>query len=243
MFWKKKTKLPITADDKEWVDSNLQWINENIFKIKSLETIRLSENFNDFNFDISEKDVKFILERISQITKIDSKFIELEFYSEESITLDGGVRTEHYDENGTAGKYTHTKESQKISIEIQQLKDIENLISTIIHELSHHDLIHNIKMEEAEDEEYFTDLYTIALGFGIFMSNTKFKFNQWQNGDGWGGWYYSSQGYLPLEIISYAIAKIEFMKGNKELLFGDDLSKDGKNLVVKSLNYLWEHEK
>jgi hypothetical protein len=81
-------------------------------------------------------------------------------------------------------------------------------------------------------------LTAIAYGFGIFLGNSKFRFKQWQSGDGWGGWSSSTQGYLPQQIIAYAMAEIQKRKNNLQPFWHDHLKRDFKKDFSKSLKYI-----
>ena len=105
--------------------------------------------------------------------------------------------------------------------------------------MSHYILIgiQNVYSDD-EENEWLTDLFTIANGFGIFMGNTRFEFNQWQSGDGWGGWQYSIQGYLPQQVIAYTMAEIEIRRSNSIPEWTKYMKDDFKNDFVKSMDYL-----
>ena len=107
------------------------------------------------------------------------------------------------------------------------------------HELSHYVLIGQKQIyEESEENEWLTDLLTIANGFGVFIGNTKFEFNQWQSGDGWGGWQYSIQGYLPQQIVGYAMAEIEVRRSEVIPDWTSYMKEDFRNDFLKSMKYL-----
>ena len=91
---------------------------------------------------------------------------------------------------------------------------------------------------EEQENEYLTDLTTIAFGFGIFLGNTKFNFNQWQSGDGWGGWSASTQGYLPEQVIAYTMAEIQNRKSNLEPTWVDHLQGGFKKQFKNSIKYI-----
>ena len=77
-------------------------------------------------------------------------------------------------------------------------------------------------------------------GFGVFLGNTKFKFQQFQSGDGWGGWSASTKGYLPQQVIAYALASIEFRRGNESPMWINFLKKDFKSDFRKCMLFLLE---
>ena len=238
MFWKRKQKCPINLEDKDWIVKHLNWIDKSIVKIENQPTILPTKKFFDGEFKGEEQDAEFVLKRIGEYCKIDIDNINLDFYSEESVRLDTGLMTER-EGDGSAGLYIQNGGAFSILIEVQQLQKPNSLIAVIAHELSHFVLMGQKDVYlEGDENEWLTDLLAIAYGFGIFLGNTKFSFSQWQSGDGWGGWQYSTQGYLPQQIIAYAMAEIEIRRTNKIPNWTDYLKKDFKNDFQKSMKFL-----
>ena len=243
MFWNRNPKCPIIEEDKEWVETHLDWIDQNVVRLVDQQTILPTRDYFDWEFNGDEKDAAFLLRKVGAYYGINTDSIDLDFYSEESIELDRGLITQREDSKGTAGLYVQRGENFSIFIEVQQLARPQSLIATLSHELSHFILFgqHQIELE-GEENEWLTDLLTIAYGFGIFLGNSKFEFSQWQSGDGWGGWQYSSQGYLPQEIIAYVMASIEVKRtnvmpgwiGHLKKDFGVDFKKSMKYLIAES---------
>ena len=239
MFWRKKYKCPIDKEDQSWVRDKLDWIDKEMFPLETRETILPTKSFFDHDFKGGEDDAEYVLQKVADIFKTSIEDIELGYYSEEPLELDRGMITQTEDGKGSAGMYSQSGDKYYIDIEIQQLQRPESLITTIAHELSHYVLIGlNHIYEDSEENEWLTDLFTIANGFGVFMGNTKFEFQQWNEGDGWGGWKYEIQGYLPQQLIGYIMAEIE-MKKSKEIpdwirFMKDDFRKD----FEKSMKYL-----
>lgn len=65
VFWNKKKKLPITDEDKIWVDEDLNWLRTELGKehFMEIQTITPTKDFYNRTFDGTEKDAEFILER------------------------------------------------------------------------------------------------------------------------------------------------------------------------------------
>lgn len=239
MFWKRKPKCPITNEDKEWIEGKLNWIDANVVKLKNQPTILPTKKYFDWQFTGDQKDADFVLKRVAAYFGIETEEITLNFYSEEAIELANGMITQKEEGKGTAGLYVQDKDDISIWIEVQQLKKPISLIATIAHELSHYVLMaqKNVYLE-GDENEWLTDLLSVAYGFGIFIGNTKFEFSQFQSGDGWGGWQFSTQGYLPLQITAYAMAEIEKRKKNETTKWVNLLKKDFRNDYLKSMKYL-----
>lgn len=238
MFWKRKVKCPITQEDKEWLEEWLDWIDNNVVDFRSQPTILPTKEYFDWTFTGTRKDAEFVLRKVGNYFKVDTAGIQLDLYSEESIELDRGTRTQTLKGEGTAGLFVRDGKKPTIWIEIQQLKRPNALVATLAHELSHYVLLSQKGVElEGEENEWLTDLLAIAYGFGVFMGNTRFELSQWQSGDGWGGWEYTTQGYLPQQIIAYAMAEIEVTRQVGLPDWIDLLRKDFQKDFRKSMKY------
>ena len=239
MFWKKKPKCPITIEDKEWIEAHLDWINKKVVRIEKQPIILPEKEFFDWDFKGDEKDAEFVLRQIGTYCKINTNRINLDFYSEESVELARGMVTKKEEGAGTAGLYKQKGGKASILIEVQQLKKPDALIATMVHELSHYVLMKQKRVYlPGAENEWLTDLLAIAYGFGIFIGNAKLEFNQWQSGDGWGGWQYSSQGYLPQQITAYAMAAIEIRRSAEIPSWIKYLKNDFRRDFKRSMQYL-----
>ncbi len=239
MFWNKKPKCPITTADKEWVETSLDWINEHIVNVAQQTTIVPDKTHFDWEFNNHINDAYFVLKRVGECYQINTDDIKLGFYSEEEMELGKGMRTKKEGGKGTAGMYAKRGKKHHIWIEIRQLKDPPLLVATMAHELSHYVLIGQKEFRiKGIENEWLTDLLTIAYGFGIFIGNAKFNFTQWQSGDGWGGWGYSSQGYLPQQITAYAMAVIEVNRNPNMPKWINHLERNFRGDFKKSRKYL-----
>jgi hypothetical protein len=238
-FFRKKTpKSPLTEEEEAWVNKHLSLIDQKLFKLSSKALILPNGDYFPFELHQEEEDAHLILNQIAQLINEKVDEVELEFYSEQRLDLGGGMKTQKDSTKGTAGTYQFF--SNIISIEVGQLEHSEKLVATMIHELCHF-LMHNkySRFRWGEDEELITDLLAVAYGFGIFMGNAKYNFQQFQEGLTQ-GWSWSTQGYLKLPMIAHAMAIIELGKGNAALRpkWFQYLNPSFKQAYRKSMKYL-----
>lgn len=241
MFWNRKKKLPITDDDRVWVNEALNWLRSEFGEEHFMEirTVTPTKDFYERTFDGTEKDAEFILERTMELMKISEVDIGLEFFSDSPIEMaDGTVLTTPADIDGSwqsaAGTFEQSNKGTTISIERQQLKTPISLIATISHELAHQILLGENRIEE--NDEYLTDLTAITYGFGIFIGNSRFQFTS----SGF-GWQSSGQGYLPEQITAYAMAWLS-KERNEKTDYSQFLDKSIKSYFDQSLDWLTENE-
>lgn len=215
MFWNRKPKLRITPEDQIWVEESLSFLKDSLGeeRLREVKTVEPTTEFFNRDFDGSEIDAQFILERCMVLMGIPKGKVLLEFYSEENHCLDDGTLLSSSADimgrsKGAAGTYQKQGGKSIIRIERGQLKHPESLIATISHELAHEKLLGENRI--IQNDENLTDLTAIAFGFGIFIANSKFKF---ESGKGNGfGWKMQSQGYLPEQVSAYAMASLALKK-------------------------------
>lgn len=242
MFWNKKKKLPITEEDKIWVDEDLNWLKTEFGKehFMEIKTVTPTKDFYERTFDGTEKDAEFILERTMELMNIQNVDIKLDFFSDSPIEMaDGTILTTPAELNGSwksaSGIYQQTENGTVISIEKGQLKNPISLIATISHELAHQILLGENRIEE--NDEFLTDFTAITYGFGIFIGNSRFQFSS----QGF-GWQSSSQGYLPEQIIAYSMAWLS-KERNEKTEYSQFLNKSMKKYFDLSFEWLTEYEK
>ncbi|TCI90591.1 hypothetical protein [Tenacibaculum sp. M341] len=242
MFWNKKNKLPITQEDRVWVEMNLSWFKSQINKKRHMQikTVTPTKDFYDRDFDGTEKDADFILERNMKLIGLKTSKITLQYFSDTNVRMsDGTILSTPADINGkwssASGTYQKTKHGAIISIEREQLKDTDSLIATLAHELSHQFLLGERRY--GTDDEYTTDLVAVFYGFGIFLGNTHFQFKS----EGF-GWKSTKKGYLPEQIIAYTMAKLSYER--KEATdYSVYLKKSVKKYFDQSMEWIIENEK
>lgn len=241
-FWKRKNNLPVTETDKQWIERSIVFLAEMFGPeyFKALITITPEKKHFNTYFKGTEEDAEFILERLISIMHIDSWEIRLMFYSNRPTSFsDGIVATPseklHGSWKSSSGKYVDKGLVHKgIWIETSQLNDPIRLTATIAHELAHYKLLGEYRIEE--NDELLTDLTAIAFGFGIFMGNSYFKFTQW-TGSSHQGWKMQKRGYLPEQVIAYAMAYLAHYR-NEDISWKHYLNKTMKKYFEQSYNYI-----
>jgi hypothetical protein len=245
MFWNRKKKLPITEEDRIWINEDLSWLRTEFGEehFKEIKTVTPTKKFYERTFDGTEKDAEFILERTKELMSIKNIEIKLEFFTDGIVESEnGGTLTTPADINGewesASGTYEKKENETIISIETNQLKDPISLIATISHELSHQILLGENRIEE--NDEFLTDLTAISYGFGIFIGNSKFNFSQFSTNGGF-GWQSSNQGYLPEQIIAYSMAWLS-KERNQKTDYSKFMKKSVKKYFEQSFEYLEKEE-
>lgn len=210
MFWNKSVKLPVTEDDKEWIEETLLFLKYDLGEeyFMSLETILPNKRYYDHTFSATEEDAEFVLNQTKIYMDVEDE-IRLDFFSNSPVEMpDGTLLTTPSDNiNGTwdsaTGTYENNGNGPVIIIERNQLKDTQSLIATMAYELSYH--LNFGESHTEENEGYITELAAVVYGFGIFIGNTRFTFDTFRTVDG-SGWKTNNKGFLPEQVIAYAMA-------------------------------------
>lgn len=65
MLWNKKKKLPITEEDKVWVDQDLNWLRDELGEDHFMEirTVAPTKDFYERTFDGTKKDAEFVFRK------------------------------------------------------------------------------------------------------------------------------------------------------------------------------------
>jgi len=105
------------------------------------------------------------------------------------------------------------------------------------HELAHYKLLGEYRMDE--NDELLTDLTAVALGFGIFIGNSYFKFGQW-TGTSHQGWRMKKRGYLPEQVIAYAMAWLAHYR-NEDVSWKSYLNKTVRKYFEQSYKYIGQN--
>jgi len=244
MFWKNNLKLPVTQEDKKWVEENITFLEEKIGERQAkIRTVLPTHPYFKNALEGTVPDVRVLLNVIMKLMNIEGVNIQVELFNTGSVkTKEGKILTTPADINGrwksAAGMYQNTNYITTIFIAKDQLKNPEALIATIAHELSHQLLLgeHWVK----DNDEYLTDLLAIVCGFGIFLGNSKFNFSSEQIGLN-NTWKMSKQGYLPDQVIAYAMAYLS-LKRRESIHYATFLDKTIAKYFKQSIKYLKKND-
>ena len=245
-------KLPITEEDRQWVDEGFTRLEKLLGRHRILEARVITPTAEDFPdpYDKSIEAAEKLFSRVCEYMHVTRGEIEFEIFPDETEALKAILP--HW--SGSAGKraaglYIHAMEERSsdgnsdrrqavVAIRSSQLKDPLSLIATMAHELGHVILLGGGLMNpKPEDHEPLTDLLTVYLGFGIFTANSAGRFQQFQE-DRRIGWSMQRLGYLPEEVFAYALAKFVLERGEKKVVWERHLSTNVKAYFKRSCAWL-----
>lgn len=244
-----KPKPTVTSEDKEWIEDAFLWFEEQYGAdyLKNVRIIEPTKEFFNYEFSGIEKDAEYALEKCMEYMEIKNANVDLYFFSESPMEFeDEGIIATHNEEgfrsqsSNAIGKYSERGPNTfEIGLELSQLKNPQSMIATLAHELSHLILLGEGRLHENDEE--LTDLNCIAMGFGIFLSNSLFNFQQWQ-GHSHQGWQTNRQGYIPEQVAAYAMALFNNYQDNPTN-WSQHLNKGIRKMYEKNLKFLNTTEK
>ena len=203
-----------------WQFENFEWLIDNFSSEAGLADSRL---ILPIASDFPEKDgqTRSQAEHIFRLVKAQCGFNEGDIFDLEpqagrpDASLGGlaMVETQGQTACGTyqmiPAKYGKPREIIKYDAGLEHKP--AQLVATFAHELSH--ALHHRAVQDLDVDpdlyELFTDLTAIYLGYGVFLSNTRFEFSQFTNADTQ-GWQAKGAGYLPEADMVFGTAL--FMK-------------------------------
>jgi hypothetical protein len=240
-----RPKLIVTEDDKLWIEANIEWMMQQ-YGVRPLLLPPLTMQSGPFAqfHDRLEKKLDYFMGKVCDRMDVDPDDVALHLYSAgEDAGLDGPAIV-RFEDGYSLGEYHHRNNlTGKFDIHINRkvIQSPQSLFATMAHEVGHIKLLGEYRVTEDNDNhEYYTDLTAIYFGFGIFMANTCNQRETWSDNKGYSGWAIGRQGYLPQQMIVYALAVQAYLQGRKDPEWADQLAKIPRKMFKQSL--LWLHE-
>lgn len=244
MFGLLKPKLPVSDEDRQWVDEGFNRLSRILGRNRMLQAQIVLPDAKHFPdpYDKSDAAAEKMFLRICDYMQVDPSRLKVEVFPDalkelKSMMPYWGTAKE----GGAAGLYFHPEsESDEIVVALKQsqLDDPLALAATIAHELSHVILLGGSLMDRSiKDMEPMTDLTTVFLGMGIFSANCAVRFMQWQDNSKI-GWSMSHLGYLPEEVFGYTLARFAHERGERSPRWTRHLSTNLQSYFKKSAAWL-----
>jgi hypothetical protein len=229
----------------DWLHETYKWLLQNFPNNPTIENIKLvtpnKECFPHLSESVEER-VSEIFTNVRRLSGMEDWPCVLQVQEEDP---DPHVAPTVLIENapqGPSGTFRLDEQNRAvISFNINLVNDNWALVSTFAHELAHY-LTCSTKEPPPggwENWEFATDLAAVYLGFGIFLSNMAFNYQQFVDMQSQTqGWSTRRQGYLSENELLYGLAifvLINNMDEKKPLRY---LKDSLKGRYKKSLKYI-----
>jgi hypothetical protein len=196
-----------------WLFDVFAWLLESFGGSSRLQGTRLALPTHEF-FPVSSRDPRERAQQVFDLVKEHAGMsrwpCRLEFWREPSIAeiLDG-MPHDGTESKGTAGSIFAREGTKEIVITCNEnnLESPMDLVATLAHEFGHYLLFTATTPVPGGDEmhEPATDVSAVFMGFGVFLANSAFSFQQLDRG-ALQGWSARRRGYLGEVELSYALA-------------------------------------
>ena len=203
-FDSEKEKLPVTEEDKDWIEENFEWIIQSVGVLTLIDSKVIDKTDILFSMKTPEE----ISGRLCDILEIDPELISIKITEEPKAQTWTLIAPMGQFEDVSSDYREYEKEGEmhlEISINRSLLDNPVLLTSTLAYELSRLKLkLMDLPFETGPDTGVFLYLASIYFGFGLFISNSVF-FNE-------KGWI--SQSNISLEVIGYSLAFYYWLKND-----------------------------
>lgn len=241
MFGRFKPRLPITEEQRLWVDQSFLRLAAMLGKDRMMDApvfLPIPQHFPD-PWERSEAGLRRMFERVAYLLEVDITEVDLELFDNEHDITRSLVPFYSGGGSGAAGVY-QSRERVHIGVSEAQLKNPLTLVATLAHELGHVILLHSGLVAHDEfDMEPLNDLLTVFLGFGVFNANAAFQFEQFMTNQSQ-GWSHRRQGYLSEELFGYALARFAYERREDKPLWAKHLSTNISAYFKRSSTWLQE---
>jgi len=217
---KDPNRCPIADENRIWLEKSFSFLLEIFNKEKIKQRAILIPHHSNFPIKYNGESQTAIdtLKIVAKQMEVEFDEIELDFYDEGLTEISTGsplrggriFLSRREEDKGSAGLYFGKQEDNKyhIALERRKLKQPENMVATLAHEIAHIKLLGENNIEE--NNEKLTDLTTMIFGLGIFNANAAFQTFRTIDSSGW-----RKMGYLSQMEWGYALSLLAHIRGEK----------------------------
>jgi len=214
-------RLP-TPDDQQWIVQHLESLVRTRGAAPFLEA-RLIEPSDEYFPGAWQPDadgVRMLVERVLGYAGLGALKAHVVLHDREQHDLLEGTgmeRRAHF--KGAAAWFDGLVDQTCLfGVVDEGLKNPEELVGTLCHEVAHaYRRFHRLETK-GKREEWLTDLTSVFLGFGVFVCNNAYRFRTREHLEGskvMYGWSAKRIGYLPLELLCFALAAQLVARGDR----------------------------
>ena len=243
---KDPNRCPVTEANRVWIENSFSSLGDFFGKESIINRAVLVPHHAHFPIQYNGEDSTAIetLMILAKQMEVEFDEIQLNFYNEglteltTGSALKGGRIFLQGDEvqGKSAGLYFGKEEDGKyhIALERRKLKQPENMVATLAHEIAHIKLLGEKRIEQ--NDEKLIDLAIVLFGLGIFSANAAFQTFRTIDSSGW-----RKMGYLSQMEWGYALALFAHLRGEKKLDWIEWLSLNVKGDFKQGERFIENH--
>jgi len=248
MFGFGKPALPISEDDRLWIDAAFIRFGACLGEQRMREVgvlVPSDESFPDA-YNGSMESIAAMARRIASHIGVAPETFTVELFQQGHLELHKDVPfLGERKWQGAAGLYTGVRDDGRFAVHVNADKRQDPLAVAAIlaHELAHVVLLGgDLIPQDDPDMEPLTDLCTVYLGCGILGASTSFRFQKFTRLYT-EGWSMNRVGYLPEQVWGYALAKFAMERGEQKPTWASFLEGAVADYFRKSMRWLMWHRK
>lgn len=239
---KRPNTCPVSEENRLWLEKSFLLLLDFLGKENTVNRKILVPHHTDFpiRYDGSDQTAFETLKIVSKQMEVPYEEIELTLYDDRQKELSTGspfgkgiFLGSAKGDNESAGLYWGKSKNDKYEISLvrSKLKQPENMVATLSHEIAHIKLLGEQRIEE--NDEKLTDLTTIFFGLGIFNANAAFQ--TFTNIDSYG---WRKLGYLSQMEWGYALSLFAYVRNEKSPKWIDHLTMNVKGDFTQGQNFI-----
>lgn len=214
MFSFFSSSAPLDADTRKWIHEGLAWLMSAFPDFSMSERKVYTPTRTDFplGWDGSKETAITLFKLLAKDLKIPLSQLQIDFFDGHMLLMDQPTNPvflgQQPGEELPFGLFYQKEAGEPYTIAINEgiLRDSQQLVATMVHELAHVKI--NGELGIKEIDEPLVDLATVFFGYGIFSANTSFRFSK-----GYDGWQHDGAGYLYQDVWAHALAVFAQIKG------------------------------
>jgi hypothetical protein len=242
MFGLFRPRCPLNAREKTWLELRMDWLVRQIGfeKFHQIEVVTPTDRYFPERYSGSEQDIERIFRQVCTSMAVPRESIDLQVFDGSHpppVLVDG-----RSDALGLYQRPDGAGGTQVVWINRSETTNPMSLVATMAHELAHSILLGQEWLTPQDaDHEFVTDLFVVASGLGIFVSNTSVVDESRTYVSGGlitHRWSISKRGYLPIRMFGYALALFAWLRDEEQPRWARELRPDTRLVFEQALRYL-----
>ncbi len=240
LFWKnigskKSIDLQITENDREWVESNFQWLVK-VYGHPKSEQVSITDKWFPKTLKSREITIDNLIKDCCNHLGLDKELFSYEIFEDIRDTSNTPYAFEKHPIDCFLYFDKPTKR-YKIELSNNIFKHPNRLVSALCYEFTKARLIHSkVEYDTGTETNLFLYLASVYFGYGLIIGKNLIDIGMKTDGFWETKWSYVSD--IPYQVMAYAIATFASLKNNFNPQWKTELSKEIQTEFELSIDYI-----